>query len=82
MIPLPFAHVFSVYFICWFIVLAVLWFREELRRRRAVEWTVVKEHLYTCSNCHLAFMAKHDSENITRCPRCNEICFLRKKKRF
>ena len=53
MIPLPFAHVFSVYFICWFIVLAVLWFREELRRRRAVEWTVVKEHLYTCSNCHI-----------------------------
>ncbi len=82
MIPLPLEHAFSVYFAVWFAVLFVLWFREERRCRKASEWFVVKERLYTCDHCHYSFLAKHDSENVTRCPRCNEICFLRKRKRF
>lgn len=82
MIPLPYEHIFSVYFGLWFIVLGILWLREELRGKKTLEWSVVKEHLYTCRNCHLSFMAQHDSENVTRCPRCNEMCFIRKRKQF
>ena len=81
MIPLTFGQFFSVYISFWIIILGYLWFRDE-RKRSSVDWTIAKEHLYICSRCHLSFLAKDDSANITRCPRCNEMCFLKRKKRF
>ena len=66
MIPLPLGDLFSLYLSLFLITLAYLWFRDE-RRRAPDDWT---------------FLAKDDSANITRCPRCNEMCFLKKKKRF
>jgi len=81
MIPLTFGQFFSVYLSLWVILLACLWYREE-RKRPPEDWTIAKDHLYTCSSCHLSFLAKDDSSNITRCPRCNEMCFLKRKKRF
>ena len=81
MIPLTFGQFFSVYISFWIIILAYLWFRDE-RKRSSVDWTIAKEHLYICSRCHLSFLAKDDSANIPRCPRCNEMCFLKRKKRF
>lgn len=82
MIPLATEHIFSIYIIIWFTVFFILWFREDRRCRRASEWFVVKERLYTCNHCHYSFLAKHNREMVTRCPRCNSICFLRKRKRF
>ena len=81
MIPLPLGDLFSLYLSLFLITLAYLWFRDE-RRRAPDDWTIAKEHLYICPRCHLSFLAKDDSANITRCPRCNEMCFLKKKKRF
>ena len=82
MIPISELHIFYVYMFFWLIALAVLWVRQEMRQRKAYDWSVVKERLYFCDSCHLSFLAQHDSENVTRCPRCNELCFIRKRKRF
>lgn len=82
MIPLSYHSAFAIYVLLWIIVLALLWGREEIRKRKSYEWSVVKERLYLCGKCHLSFLAKHDGENVTRCPRCNEMCFIRKRKRF
>lgn len=82
MIPLPYGHLFYVYICAWVLLLAVLWLLHEIRQRKTPEWFVVKERLYHCPNCYLSFMAQHDSENITRCPRCNEMCFLKKRRHF
>lgn len=82
MIPLQTEHIFTLYFAVWFFVIAAMWFFDELRKRKTYQDSVVKERLYFCGNCHFIFMAKTDSEHITRCPRCNEMCFLKKRKRF
>ena len=82
LIPVKPENLFAVYFTVWFIFLAVLWIRAEWRSRKNLDWTVVKEHLYVCGKCHLSFLAKRDGENIMRCPRCNEMCFLKNRKRF
>lgn len=81
MIPVPYECVFSACICIWLALLGILWFREE-RRSRKSEWSVVKDQLYLCDKCHFAFLARHDREHITRCPRCNEMCFIRKRKRF
>lgn len=81
MIPLPYADAFSAYLYLWFIVVGALWAAETLRLRKS-DWSIAKERLYKCDHCHLSFLATDDSENVTRCPRCNEMCFIRKKKRF
>ena len=81
MISLTFGQFFAVYITSWVIILAFLWYRDELKKP-ADDWTLAKDHLYICSRCHLSFLAKDDSANITRCPRCNEMCFLKRKKNF
>ncbi len=81
MIPLSYSQIFNIYICLWIAVLVLLWFREE-RRVRKSDWSVVKDKLYLCDKCHLSFLAQHDQEHITRCPRCNEMCFQRKRKRF
>ena len=81
MIPLPLEHIFSVYVFIWFLVLAPLWFIE-VRRNRKGDWSIAKERLYKCDRCHFSFLATDDSENLMRCPRCNEMCFIKKRKRF
>jgi len=82
MIPIPAEHIFSIYLILWLIILTCLWFRDEIRRKKSFGWSVVKKRLYFCDNCHLSFLARNAGENVTRCPRCNELCFIRKSKRF
>ena len=81
MIPLAIEHLFSVYIYLWFFAVAILWFKEISRMRKG-DWSIAKEKLYKCDNCHLSFLSHDDSENVTRCPRCNEMCFIRKRKRF
>lgn len=82
MIPIPAIHLFSIYLILWLIILILLWTRDEIRRKRASGWSVVKKRLYFCDNCHLSFLARNAGENVSRCPRCNELCFIRKSKHF
>lgn len=82
MIPIPPIHLFNVYLYLWIILLGILWIRDELRRRRTFGWSVVKKRLFFCDNCHLSFLARNSGENVTRCPRCNELCFIRKGKTF
>ncbi len=81
MIPLSYGQFFNVYICLWIAMLALLWLREEWRCRKS-DWSVVKDKLYLCDKCHLSFLARHDREHITRCPRCNEMCFLKKRKKF
>ena len=82
MIPIPAIHLFSAYLVLWLVLLSVLWFRDEKRRRNTYGWSVVKKRLYFCDNCHLTFLARNAGENVSHCPRCNELCFIRKSKRF
>lgn len=81
MIPISYSGIYAVYICLWLVIIAILWFREE-RRVAKSDWAVVKKKLYLCDKCHLSFLASHDQEHITRCPRCNEMCFIRKRKRF
>ncbi len=81
MIPISPGQFFSIYVCLWLIVLAFLWFREE-RRVQKSNWSVVKDKLYVCDKCHLSFLAQDNREYITRCPRCNEMCFIKKRKQF
>ena len=82
MIPISILHFFSLYLLLWLVVLVCLWVRNELRRRESYGWSVVKKRLYFCDNCHFSFLARNAGENVSRCPRCNELCFIRKTKRF
>ena len=82
MIKIPALHLFSIYLLLWLFFLVILWFRDELRRRQSYGWSVVKKRLYFCDNCHFSFLARNAGENVSRCPRCNELCFIRKTKRF
>ena len=82
MIPISILHFYSLYLLLWLVILVILWVRDELRRRKSYGWSVVKKRLYFCDNCHLTFLARNAGENVSRCPRCNELCFIRKSKRF
>lgn len=75
-------QVLSLFFVFWFILLAFLWFREERRQmRNSSEWLTGKNRLFLCDKCHLTFLAE-DGQSVSRCPRCNDICFLHRRKRF
>ena len=74
-------YIFAVFVFIWVVLITFLWLRHEYRKSSS-DWTTTKEQLYSCSKCHFSFLAKDDSGNITRCPRCNEMCFLKKKKFF
>ena len=82
MIPISELHIFHIYLLSWLIILVILWVRQEMRQKKAYDWSGVKEGVEFCDNCDLSFLSQHDSENVTRCPRCNELCFIRKRKRF
>lgn len=82
MISLSPEHFFTVYFLFWFVFLAILWFHESmLRRKVSQDWSAEKNRLYLCGKCHLSFLAK-PGQSVTRCPRCNEMCFLPRRKHF
>jgi len=74
-------QVFILFTVLWLGLLFVLWFRSEVKHSNH-NWTTAKDNLYNCPKCHQTFLAPHDTENITRCPRCNEMCFLKRRKYF
>jgi hypothetical protein len=67
---------FIIYIFAWFITLGILWARE-IWRFKAFDWALTKDRLCKCDACHYSFLIK-DRSNISRCPRCNEMCILRK----
>lgn len=82
MIPIYPEQVIYLFTIFFFLILGFLWFREELRRSRAsATWTADKKTLYLCGKCHLSFL-EYRGQTFVRCPRCGELCFLRRRKRF
>ncbi len=76
MLRLTLAEALLFYTVVWLVVLVFLWMREAGRKRRA-DWELSKGKLFTCDNCHHSFIVK-DQRNVTRCPRCNSMCILRK----
>ncbi len=53
-----------------------LWRRESKRLRRN-EWHLTNSQLFHCDQCHYSFILE-EPVTLTRCPRCNAICFKRK----
>jgi len=78
MIPIDQHNSFVVYFIFCFVALIVLWARE-LWRTKVNDWELSKDHFYICDRCHLVFPVRPHM-NITRCPRCNEMCILKTRR--
>ena len=82
MIPVYIEQLFNVFTLEAFLLFAYLWFREELRRNKISNgWSEDKNQLYFCNGCHHSFLAK-PGQTVVRCPKCKELCFLRRKKRF
>ena len=77
MIPISPEFGFVIYLSVWFAVLFFFWARE-IARDKINSWDLSKDRLYTCDKCHNKFTTG-DRDNIARCPKCNNICFARKK---
>ena len=78
MIGLDMSGGIVLYLVLWLVAIAFLWIRELLRARRA-EQMAIRGRLFTCDKCRNVFLYE-DTSNITRCPRCNSMCILRKKR--
>ena len=57
--------------------IVILWARE-LWRNRAYSWESSSRRVLNCPECHVSFIAPENT-NVTRCPRCNAICFYKKR---
>jgi uncharacterized paraquat-inducible protein A len=77
MIHLTYAGGIFVYLVLCLGTIAVLWIRE-LRRCRVNSWERNSRRLLNCPGCHVSFTVPENT-NVTRCPRCNSICFYRKR---
>lgn len=82
MIPINPIELFHIYVFFWIILLVILWIRDEKRRKRSFGWTVTRRRLYLCDNCQLSFLSEDSRQNSCSCPRCGELCFIRKSKIF
>jgi uncharacterized paraquat-inducible protein A len=80
MIGIDLSDGFIIYLLAWLFTLAFLWVRE-LWRLKSYDWSVTQGQLFTCDNCHYAFLTK-SRNNVSRCPRCNAMCIIRKKRKF
>jgi uncharacterized paraquat-inducible protein A len=79
MIGIDYGNGFIIYLLLWLVTIAILWIRE-LLRTKSYNWDLTKSKLFHCDHCHYAFTS-HGS-NVTRCPRCNNMCIVRKKRRM
>jgi uncharacterized paraquat-inducible protein A len=78
MIPAEYQTLLFVYITAWLLTIAVLWARE-VWRQNIFDRDLSKNRLWRCEKCHFTFLVK-GQESITRCPRCNNICILRKRR--
>lgn len=79
MIGLDFYWAFVLYLDIWLVTIFVLWIRE-LRRLRQYDLKIGKSELCRCEKCNYNFLIENNF-NISRCPRCNEMCILRKRRK-
>ncbi len=77
MIPITYTEAFELLFLAWLIYLLILWGRESARQNRN-EWNLIHSQLFHCDQCHHSFVPD-EPMNVTRCPRCNTMCFRRKR---
>ena len=75
MISVPLTTFFIIYLAVWLVTVVILWGREQFRLYFN-DWSRDKTRVFTCDKCHYNFIEKYT--NITRCPRCNDICINRK----
>lgn len=80
MIPILPIHIFSAFILVTFLVLFIVWLHSEFQHRPSYDWSVVRERLYHCDNCHISFLACNEKGNSARCPGCGEYCFIGKKR--
>lgn len=50
----------------------------ELWRGRVHDWHISEEQLGECPECNLTFVVRR-SEKVARCPRCKNLCPVRRK---
>lgn len=79
MIPISVPMFFIIYIYSWFIVLIILWLREQWRTYIS-DWKRDRNNHFQCDNCHFTFIEKYST--ICRCPRCNEISIARQERPF
>ena len=77
MINLTYSSAIFFYLLLTLGLIIVLWARE-LWRNRAYSWESDSRKVINCPGCHVSFTVE-DNANVTRCPRCNSICFYRKR---
>jgi hypothetical protein len=76
MIGINFTDFFTMTLIILLIYIAWLWMRE-IRRIRRNEWQLNNRRLFRCNKCFLCFVPKQPV-SLCRCPRCNNMCFLKR----
>ncbi len=79
MIDLEIKWAFIIYLFIWFFGLAFLWGRE-FWRSKIYDWALSEGSLCICDRCHYAFLVK-PRESASRCPKCDEVCTVKKRKR-
>lgn len=77
MINLTYAEGIFFYVLFALSTIVILWARE-LWRNRAYSWQSSSRRVLNCPECHVSFIASENT-NVARCPRCNAICFYRKR---
>ena len=77
MINLTYAEGIFFYVLLSLATIVILWARE-LWRNRAYSWESSSRRVLNCPECHVSFIAPENT-NVTRCPRCNAICFYKKR---
>ena len=77
MINLTYAEGIFFYVLLSLSTIVILWARE-LWRNRAYSWESSSRRVLNCPGCHVSFIAPENT-NVTRCPRCNAICFYKKR---
>lgn len=77
MITSSYAEAIFFYLLLCLLTIVVLWARE-LWRNRAYSWQSGSRRVLNCPGCHVSFIAAENT-NVARCPRCNSICFYRKR---
>ena len=80
MISIDYGTGLIIYLSLWLITLTILWVRE-LWRTKSYNWDLTKSKLFHCDRCHYSFTSLHGN-NVTRCPRCNNMCIVRRKRRL
>ncbi len=77
MINLTYAEGIFFYVLLCLGTIVILWARE-LWRNRAYSWESSTRRVLNCPECHVSFIVPENT-NVIRCPRCNSICFYRKR---